>query len=99
MNKSTKIEAINVLIKEFKSTKSVADLKTIKDKIIDEITSCPFPPELFDGTAHAISVWQGDLVNYIELMEKDELTPQVVQFTYLSLAGLPQLVHSSLLFD
>ena len=65
MTKSEKKVVVNNLVNGFKSTNNSSDLKTLGNKIIQEVTECPFSHENKEVFELALQFWTQHIDNYI----------------------------------
>ena len=62
---------MNNLVNGFKTTNSSSDLKTLGNKIIQEVTECPFSHENKEVFELAMQFWTQHIDNYINDIDID----------------------------
>jgi hypothetical protein len=96
MSKSARKGVVYDFILEFKGTTDVATLTTLRNQIINQVTSCGYSdPQVYQLV---IPTWADDLDRYIVAVEKNQ-AKELDQNTMLALMGLLNQIDMSQLPD
>jgi hypothetical protein len=97
MTKSEKKVVVNNLVNGFKTTNSSSDLKTLGNKIIQEVTECPFSHENKEVFELALQFWTQHIDNYISDSDRGGASEYSNAMANLSIDGIYNFIDASLL--
>jgi hypothetical protein len=99
MTKAEKKEMVYNLIEDFKVSTDAVELKSLKDKIIDEVSQCPFSEEIKGMFELSLLSWGVDIDNYIIETGHGRASEDCNFMAVTSVVGIYSFIDRSLLED
>lgn len=97
MTKSEKKVVVNNLVKGFKTTNKSYELKTLGNKIIQEVTECPFSFENKEVFELALQFWTQNIDNFVKDSDRGGASEYSNAMANLSIDGIYNFIDASLL--
>lgn len=97
MTKAEKKEMVYSLIEDFKTATDAAELKSLKSKIIEEVSQCPFEEEIKEMFEMSLMSWAVDIDNYINETGHGRASEDCNFMAVTSVVGIYSFIDKSLL--